>query len=540
MPLIFILLCSISSTDGEFERTVFEDPSEPWEAPPDRGTSSVNRDDFALRLPRSAPDALRYEPGVFVQQTAHGQGSALIRGLTGQQTLLMFDGIRLNNSTYRQGPNQYFFTLDSQTIDRIDVIRGGASTIYGSDALGGALLAKPIEPTWNTKNKITPKILMRAATADVEYGGRAQIDATWNDRIGFVGGIGGRNLGLLQSGGNLTQPAMVPRFGSDGRTQLGTGFGELTADGRLVFRANSTHKITAAAYLYRQSDAPRTDQCPAAYAPYNECLKYNEQLRALSYVRWTSTPKWRGLHTSTSTLSWQRQTERRSLDQPLAYVQNNGHDLVDVLGFSWWGNTDTLDLTPTLHAGATFGAEHESEWLTSDASITFTDISVTRGLSRGQYVSGSTYQHGGVFIDPWIRWNNRITLRGGSRVGWASAKSPGDTLSGSDSIDHTWLPLAGHAGLTWDVASWISLLAHFDHAYRAPNLNDLTARQQTGPGFQFENSALKPETADTYEVGFRIKHRFIQTDLWGYHTRLKNAVIKALRNISECPADTPQ
>ena len=43
--------------------------------------SEVDRQTMDERLPRSSPDALRYEPGVFVQQTAHGQGSAYIRGL---------------------------------------------------------------------------------------------------------------------------------------------------------------------------------------------------------------------------------------------------------------------------------------------------------------------------------------------------------------------------------------------------------------------------------------------------------------------------
>ena len=82
------------------------------------------------RLPRSAPDALRNEPGVYVQQSGHGQGSPYIRGRTGQQTLVLFDGIRVNTSMWRQGPNQYFFTVDSRTVHSIEVIRGGASTLY--------------------------------------------------------------------------------------------------------------------------------------------------------------------------------------------------------------------------------------------------------------------------------------------------------------------------------------------------------------------------------------------------------------------------
>src|SRR5690606_1230083 len=95
--------------------------------------------------PRSAPDALRSVPGVSVQQTGHGQASPYVRGLTGQQIVHLFDGIRLNNGLYRQGPNQYFFTVDWQSLERIEVVRGSASTRWGSDALGGAILAVPRE-----------------------------------------------------------------------------------------------------------------------------------------------------------------------------------------------------------------------------------------------------------------------------------------------------------------------------------------------------------------------------------------------------------
>src|SRR5688572_1894725 len=68
------------------------------EAPPPapgRPSSRVTRRDLEERQPRSAPDALRYEPGVYVQQTSAGQGSAFLRGRTGQQTVLLFDGVRL-------------------------------------------------------------------------------------------------------------------------------------------------------------------------------------------------------------------------------------------------------------------------------------------------------------------------------------------------------------------------------------------------------------------------------------------------------------
>ena len=70
------------------------------------------RDLVERRHARTLPEALVETPGVVVQKTSHGQGSPILRGFTGFRTLFLIDGIRLNNSVFRDGPNQYWGTVD--------------------------------------------------------------------------------------------------------------------------------------------------------------------------------------------------------------------------------------------------------------------------------------------------------------------------------------------------------------------------------------------------------------------------------------------
>lgn len=506
--------------------------------------STVTRDLLELRLPRSAPDALRYEPGVFVQQTAHGQGSAFIRGLTGQQTLLMFDGIRLNNSTYRQGPNQYFFTLDAHTIGALQVMRGGASTRYGSDALGGVIMALPLEaPGRSDAMWVEPHLRYRGATADDEHGGRLQLAAGLGEKVTFLGGVGGRAVGQLQSGGTIVapqtgEPPLVPRFGADGRTQLGTGFNELTADGRLVWRPADNHRVTVASYAYRQFDSPRTDQCPAAYAPFDECLNYDEQFRTLVYAAWDAGPDYAALRRSRLTLSWQRQHELRTLSRPGNRVENVGRDTVDSFGVTFQGETAAWEPWEGLRLSVDYGADNYVDTLASAAWIRFTDTQIERQRSRGQYLNGSTYIYGGAFVQGLARLGESWRLRAGTRVGWAAASAPGDPTSGSAAVNQMWVPWVGNVGVQWDPLAWLRLQVAYDHSYRAPNLDDLTSRQQTGPGFQFENPDLQPERAHTLEVGTRLLFRYLLGELWAFHTRLEGAVMKSPREVDDCPVGT--
>ena len=93
----------------------------------------------ALYQSRTLPDALAEVPGVLVQKTSNGQGSPFMRGYTGFRNVLLIDGIRLNNSVFREGPNQYWNTVDVHSMSLVDGLKGPTSVLYGSDAVGGAV-----------------------------------------------------------------------------------------------------------------------------------------------------------------------------------------------------------------------------------------------------------------------------------------------------------------------------------------------------------------------------------------------------------------
>ena len=141
------------------------------------------------RQMRSAPEAIALLPGVFVQKTNHGGGSPMLRGLTGNQTLLLMDGIRLNNATYRYGPNQYFNTIDLFSLEKIEVLRGSGAVQYGSDALGGVIQAFSRELSFSEKSDLGGALLFRRATQGMEQTVRAELQHT-TKRTAFGGGAG--------------------------------------------------------------------------------------------------------------------------------------------------------------------------------------------------------------------------------------------------------------------------------------------------------------------------------------------------------------
>jgi len=513
------------------ETIVIVDPAP--ELLPGRASSTVTREDLDERQPRSAPDALRWEPGVYVQQTAAAQGSAYLRGRTGQQTLLLFDGVRLNNSLWRQGPNQYFFTIDTRTLAAIEVMRGGASTRYGSDAIGGVLHAVPRDPGFGGR-RIRPRIQLRAGSADRELGGRVETSARLGDDLALLAGLGYRDVGLLEGGGAVRgtdgDPAIIPSLEADGRTQRGTGFEEAAWDARLIWRRGDTTRVTLGYYDYRQLDAPRTDQCPPPFAPPSECLRYDEQFHAMAYVA-VDGEVGRWLRRARAVVSAQEQHEKKTRHRPLSSVENAGRDDVRTLGLRLSATAEVSE-----RVSVDYGADGYLDLVDSVAWLRFTDIDYVRYDSRGQYLAGSRYATTGTFAEAaWTRgW---LRLRAGGRIGATWARAPGDVASATTAIDRTWAATAGVVGVDWRADEHVTLIATVDRSFRAPNLDDLTGRQATGPGFQFENATLAPERSLTAEVGLKLRGERGELDAWAYTSRLAGAIVRSQRGVEDCPDD---
>src|SRR4030066_1970438 len=77
-----------------------------------RSISLITAQELREKNYRTVPEALAELVGVHLQETNYGGGAVILRGLIGNQVLIMVDGVRLNNAIYRLGPNQYLYTID--------------------------------------------------------------------------------------------------------------------------------------------------------------------------------------------------------------------------------------------------------------------------------------------------------------------------------------------------------------------------------------------------------------------------------------------
>lgn len=118
---------------------------------------------------QTSADLLRTIPGIRVQKSQLGGGSPVIRGMESNRVLLVVDGVRMNNAIYRKGHLQNSITVSPLALDRVEVVFGPTSVVYGSDALGGVIhyYTKQLDysPQSNTENKL----FYRHSTVDNEH-----------------------------------------------------------------------------------------------------------------------------------------------------------------------------------------------------------------------------------------------------------------------------------------------------------------------------------------------------------------------------------
>jgi hemoglobin/transferrin/lactoferrin receptor protein len=469
---------------------------------------------------RTTPDVLSGKPSVMVQKTSYGQGSPVLRGFTGFRTLFLIDGIRLNSSVFRDGPNQYWNTVDPFSVSDYELVMGPSSVLYGSDAVGGtvnALSTRPPdykgEPTWQ------PRLYYRGSSAERSNIGRIELGSRINENIGFIGGFNLKDFGDL-------------RGGKDVGVQEHTGYSEMDYDAKLDYYIDKDSIITFAHQTVDQDDAWRTHR--TIYGLDWKGLKKGDdkihsfdQNRDLTYIKYRGNNLNGFVDSIEATLSRHFQSEDQYRVKKDSTGERQGFDV------ETWGST--LQLESDTPAGQwVYGFEYYHDIVNSYNRTYKANGALGKTAIQGPVADDASYDSLGIYLQDTIRFlDGKLDVIPGIRYNFctANANKVKNPVSGKQmAVDGDWDAVVGSLRILHPLTENRDhvLFAGVSQGFRAPNLSDLTRLDIARSGeLETPVSDLEPERYLAYEAGIKSRFKKLTAALTYYYTDIDSMIVRA-------------
>ncbi|OQA91683.1 MAG: Colicin I receptor precursor [Elusimicrobia bacterium ADurb.Bin231] len=461
-----------------------------------RSVSVIDKKTLAESNSITLPDSLLNQPGIWIPRTTQGHGTLNVRGFMGRENLVLIDGVRLNNSTFRSGNIQYLNTIDAFQIENVEIVRGPGSVLYGSDALGGVINVITGEPDdfsapSSLKTEITSKY--RSADNGMAYG----IGMSGNlSRLGYNLGGTYKKFGDIRAGGDIGEESP-------------TDYNEASGYMKLLYGITSSQKISLSYQQIIQNNIPRYDkyvgskQWPVTSGNYEKYL-FDPQNRYLLILGYENNDMRYFVDSVKTNLSFHRQKEGIKSRKSGSTKLNENSDLTDTLGAS-------LQLTSILNNKniLTYGTEYYSDEV--DSKMTTTNLVTgvkTNASSQSTFPDGSQYDSLGVYLQHRMELNDCLAVIAGGRYARFNIESVLRNPPLSGDLKETFDLLTGSLGLSYKYKEKWNLIANISQGFRAPNLTDTVVLQTTNQGVDVPSEGLEPEKSVNYEIGIKKTGRF--------------------------------
>ncbi len=505
----------------------------------------IDAKEIANLQSQSTADLVANSGNVFIQKSQAGGGSVSIRGFEANRTLLVIDGVRMNNLIYRAGHLQNIVTTDNNSLDRVEILFGPSSTVYGSDALGGVVQLYTKKPTLGAEGKKAFKVnfLSRVGSVnneltnhlDVTIGGRnfASLTSLTYSMFGDV--KGGANQNPFYTGKYGERPIYAERFNgkdsivanSNRYKQVQSGFTQYDLMQKFLYQQNSHLSHGLNLQFSSSSDIPRYDRLTD---PAGKGLKYSEwyygpQTRLLAAYDLNyknADSKIQGVHLG---VNYQKIIESRHTRRFGKDNLQHRNENVDVVGMN-------LDFQKTIKShNIRFGVDAQFNMLKSTAN----EENIVTGESKPldtRYPDGNnTMLNTAIYASHTWQITDKLTLVDGLRAGFSSLSSsfkdtsffhlPFSNANQNNPVYSGSLGLISSPAADWKLSLLLST------GYRVPNVDDLAKVFESAPGAVIvPNANLAPEKTINTELG--ITKIFNGSTRWEnsiYYTRFFDAII---------------
>ncbi len=495
---------------------------------------------------QTTADLLSNSGNVFIQKSQLGGGSVNLRGFEANRNLLVIDGVRMNNLIYRSGHIQNIITSDPLSLERIEILFGPASTVYGSDALGGVVYLftkNPLLAGSGQHSNIKANFLTRYGAVNQES--TNHLDFNYGTKkIASYTSVTYSNFGDLKGGNNRNpfyniaygeRPFYAERINgkdslisnSNKNLQVHTAYTQIDLIQKVLVQQSETISHLLNVQYSASGNIPRYDRLTD---PNGTGLKsaewyYGPQKRLLTaYDLNIKKPhgRFQGIHLG---INYQALEESRHNRNFGSNILNHRIEKVQVIGAN-------LDFRKRIkNHELRFGFDGQFNTLKSTAN-TENILNSVSGKLDSRYPDGNnTMKNIALYFSHTCLFYPKLTWVDGFRVGFVSLHAtfidtsffhlPFTRVSQNNPV------FSGSLGLIYNPLDNLKISLLFSTGYRVPNTDDLSKVFESAPGaVMVPNSNLTPEETRNYELGItKIFNQNIRWENAFYYTQFVNAII---------------
>jgi len=503
-------------------------------------------------------DALTQSGKVFVQKSQMGGGSPVLRGFEASRVLILIDGIRMNNATFRAGHLQDIISIDPFSLEKMEVNFGSGSTLFGSDAMGGALYLKTRDPKIDGSERWIPKANIRFQSATSGIIANTSLEYRGND-WGWLLNLTHSQWGDLRMGSRSytkldddfgLQPYYVEPLSNpsrlfydsilinpDPKIQPHTGYAQSDVLLKGIWMNKGKHIINL-----QGSFAPRIPRFDRMqfYAP-PDIIDPRPNYTAFNYGYWSYEPQNRALLSYTYEPIEHQQRFRvahqrfdvgrvsRAFNKPNLRKQRDqinmstfNYDRVD-----YWRDWD-------IRSGMEYVFNHvKSSGISIDQ---FTKKEIT---SKSRYADSFGITQATALFSHWRKNWGDYTVMMGARLTYYKLNAAYKTVNPWElplqDISFSHFAPSFNVGIIRKIKENLLLKTSFNQAFRNPNIDDMSKvfESQRGLKLLLPSPSLRPEFAYTFDLNVNYKFRSkIYIEAGVYHTWVQDLMSDAFGEVA--------
>jgi hemoglobin/transferrin/lactoferrin receptor protein len=486
-------------------------------------------------------DLLQSTSMAYVQKSQLGGGSPILRGFESNRILIVIDGIRLNNAIFRGGHLQNVLRIDQNLLERVEIIYGPGSVIYGSDALGGVIHFITKNPEFNSK--ITGSAYYRYASASGENTAHIQLQAG-SKKWAYLIGISNSHFDDLQQGKNRANE--IGNLGlrnyyqsrqnnidlivknNDPSVQIGSAYSQIDILQKLLYKQKQWLTHTLNVQISTTGDIPRYDRLSEMTkdTPVFSEWYYGPEKRNLISYQLENTLKRFFADRFKIGASIQSIEESRITRNFNNVNRNYRVEKVQVYNIQ-------LDLFKQIKKHEMrYGFELNYNDVQSTAHSINILNNTTKSISTRYPDGGSQMLNSGIYFSHSYEFNPKFIISDGIRFNHILLNSrfadktffsflPNETTQKNSAI-------CGSIGIVYLPEEKSKIYLNTATGFRAPNVDDLNKIFDSKSGKQLivPNENLKSEKSWTTEIGYQFKIiNKLEIGLNLYYTNLYDAII---------------